>query len=111
MTTVRSKSDGQFARVATNLGIGIAGLVIIRLIVQGLPMFKDAGWIVPEKLTVLAAAVIAVDAMLLSVLIGFAIELRAFLFRHFAEIPAWEPWRPILSFSSPPESRRPISSR
>jgi hypothetical protein len=53
MTTVRSKSDGQFARVATNLGIGIAGLVIIRLIVQGLPMFKDAGWIVPEKLTVL----------------------------------------------------------
>ena len=87
MTTVRSKSDGQFARVATNLGIGIAGLVIIRLIVQGLPMFKDAGWIVPEKLTVLAAAVIAVDAMLLSVLIGFAIELRAFLFSHFAEIP------------------------
>jgi hypothetical protein len=50
-------------------------------------VFHDAGWIVKGKLTVVAAAVIVVDAMLLSVLVGFAIELRAFLLGRFAEIP------------------------
>lgn len=87
MTACRSKRDWQFLRVATNLAIGVVGLVIIRLIVQGLPMFQEAGWIVKEKLTVLAGAVIVVDAMLLSVLIRFAIEIRAYLSGHFAEIP------------------------
>jgi hypothetical protein len=87
MTTVRSKSDGQLARVATNLGIGVVGLVVVRLIVLSLPMFKDAGWIVENKLTVLAGAVIIVDAMLLSILIRFAIEFRAYLFGRFPQIP------------------------
>src|SRR5437868_10671659 len=80
--------SGQFARVATTLGIGVVGLVIVRLIVQSLPMFQEAGWIVKGKLTVVAAAVIVVDAMLISILIGFAIQLRAFLLHRFAEVPA-----------------------
>lgn len=84
---LKSKSDGQIARAATNLGIGVAGLVIVRLIVQGLPMFQEAGWIVTGKLTVGAAAVIAVDAMLISVLIGFAIQVRAYLLERLPEIP------------------------
>lgn len=88
MVIRKSKSDGQIARAATNLGISVAGLVIIRLIVQNLPMFQDVGWIVKDKLTVVAAAVIVVDAMLLSVLIGFAIQVRAYLFARFAEVPA-----------------------
>lgn len=83
-----SKSNGQIGRAATNLGIGVIGLVIIRLIVQGLPMFRDAGWIVQGKLSVVSAAVIVVDAMLLSVLVGFAIQVRAYLLDCFAEIPA-----------------------
>lgn len=87
MTAVRSKSEGQFLRVATNLAIGVVGLVIIRLIVAGLPMFQEAGWIVKDKLTVVAGAVIAVDALLLSVLVRFAIELRAYLLGRFAELP------------------------
>ncbi|HEX6504912.1 MAG TPA: hypothetical protein VF011_16855 [Terriglobales bacterium] len=87
MMAVRSKSEGQFLRVATNLAIGVVGLVIIRLIVAGLPMFQEAGWIVKDKLTVVAGAVIAVDALLLSVLVRFAIELRAYLLGRFAEIP------------------------
>ena len=70
-----------------NLGIGVIGLLIIRLIVQSLPMFHDAGWIVQGKLSVMSAAVIVVDAMLLSVLTGFAIQVRAFLVSRFAEIP------------------------
>ena len=78
---------GKFVRVATNLGIGVVGLVIIRFIVQGLPMFQDAGWIVEEKLTVVAGAVMVVDALLLSVLVRFAIELRAYLLGRFAEVP------------------------
>ena len=85
--TVTSKSNGQLARVATNLAIGVVGLVIVRLIVQGLPMFQEAGWIVKEKLTVVAGAVIVVDALLLSVLVRFAVELRAYLFGRFPEIP------------------------
>jgi hypothetical protein len=84
--TVKSKPDGQFVRVATNLAIGVVGLVIIRLIVQNLPMFQEAGWIVKEKLSVVAGAVIVVDAMLLSVMVRFAIELRAYLLGRFAEI-------------------------
>jgi hypothetical protein len=88
MAIRRSKSDGQIARAAVNLGISVVGLVIIRLIVQNLPMFQDVGWMVKDKLTVMAAAVILVDAMLLSVLIGFAIQVRAYLFARFAEIPA-----------------------
>src|SRR5262245_38045384 len=87
MSTAKSKSDGQLVRVATNLGIGVVGLVIVRLIVLSLPMFKDAGWIVLNKLTVLAGAVIVVDAMLLTVLIRFAIEFRAYLAGRFPEIP------------------------
>src|SRR5262245_31995257 len=85
--TSKRKSDGQLARVATNLGIGVVGLVAVRLIVLNLPMFKDAGWIVENKLTVLAGAVIVVDAMLLTVLVRFAIEFRAYLFGRFAGIP------------------------
>jgi hypothetical protein len=45
-----SKSSAQIGRAATTLGIGVAGLVIVRLIVENLPMFKDAGWIVKGKL-------------------------------------------------------------
>ncbi len=88
MVIRKLKSDGQIARAAVNLAISVAGLVIIRLIVQNLPMFQDVGWIVKDKLTVVAAAVIVVDAMLLSVLIGFAVQIRAYLFARFAEIPA-----------------------
>ena len=88
MTTAASKSNGQLARAATTLAIGVAGLVIVRLIVQGLPMFQEAGWIVKDKLTVVAGALMLVDAMLLSVLIGFAIKLRAYLLSRFAEIPS-----------------------
>lgn len=83
-----SKSSGQIGRAATNLGIGVAGLVIVRLIVQALPMFQDAGWIVKGKLSVVSAAVIVIDAMLLSVLIGFAIQVRAYLLDCFVAIPA-----------------------
>ncbi len=46
------RSDKQLARVATNLAIGVVGLVVVRLITQRLPMFHDAGWIVADKLTV-----------------------------------------------------------
>ena len=83
----KSKSGGQIVRVGANLAIGVVGLVIIRLIVQALPMFRDAGWIVNDNLTVVAGAVIVVDAMLLSVLVRFAIELRAYLLGRFADIP------------------------
>ena len=88
MAIRKLKSDGQIARAAVNLGISVAGLVIIRLIVQNLPMFQDVGWIVKDKLSVAAAAVIVVDAMLLSVLVGFAVQIRAYLFARFAEVPA-----------------------
>jgi hypothetical protein len=87
MTAFKSKPDAQFLRVATNLAIGIVGLVIVRFIVQNLPMFQEAGWIVKEKLTVVAGAVIIVDALLLTVLVRFAIEFRAYLLGRFAEIP------------------------
>ena len=87
MMTVRPNLDTQFARVATNLAIGVVGLAIVRLIVLNLPMFQEAGWIVKDKLTVVAGAVIVVDALLLSVLIRFAIELRAYLLSHFAAVP------------------------
>jgi len=83
----KSKSGGQIVRVGANLAIGVVGLVIIRLIVQALPMFRDAGWIVNDNLTVVAGAVIVVDAMLLSVLVRFAIELRAYLLGRFADVP------------------------
>ena len=76
---IRAKSNTQLARVATNLAIGVVGLVIVRLIASALPMFHDAGWIVEDKLTVQAGVVIAVDALLLSVLVRFAIEIRAYL--------------------------------
>ena len=88
MAIRKSKSNGQIARAAVNLGISVAGLVIIRLVVQNLPMFQDVGWIVKDKLSVAAAAVIVVDAMLLSVLVGFAVQIRANLFASFAEVPA-----------------------
>ena len=81
------KSNAQLARAATNLGIGVAGLFIIRLFVQGLPMFREAGWLVKDKLTIMAAALIVVDAILISVLIGFAAQLKAYLGRRFAEVP------------------------
>jgi hypothetical protein len=85
--SIKSKLRGPFARVAANLVIGVVGLVIVRLIAQGLPMFQDAGWIVEDKMTVLAGTFIVIDAMLLSVLVRFAIELRAYLLGRFAEIP------------------------
>lgn len=87
--SVKVKSDKQLARVATNLAIGVVGLVIIRLITQILPMFHDAGWIVEDKLTVQSGIVIAVDALLLSVLVRFAIEVRAYLLLRFPEISAF----------------------
>ncbi len=40
---VPGKSDKQLARVATNLAIGGVGLIVVRLITQFLPMFRDAG--------------------------------------------------------------------
>ena len=85
--SIKSKLSGPLARVAANLVIGVAGLVIVRLIAQALPMFQDAGWIVEDKITVLAGALIVIDALLLSVLVRFAIELRAYLLSRFAEIP------------------------
>ena len=87
--SVRAKSDKQLARVATNLAIGVVGLVVVRLITQLLPMFHDAGWIVEDKLTVQAGAVIAVDALLLSVLVRFAIEIRAYLLLRFEAISSF----------------------
>jgi hypothetical protein len=87
--SVKVKSDKQLARVATNLAIGVVGLVVVRLITQFLPMFHDAGWIVEDKLTVQAGAVIAVDALLLSVLVRFAIETRAYLLLRFPAISSF----------------------
>lgn len=84
--SVKVKSDKQLARVATNLAIGVVGLVIVRLITQFLPMFHDAGWIVEDKLTVQAGVVIAIDALLLSVLVRFAIEIRAYLLLRCAGV-------------------------
>ncbi len=84
----RSSPDGRLARVAANFGIGAAGLVVVRLIVVALPMFKDAGWIVQGKLTVMAGAVIVVDAVLLSLLVGFAIQLRSCLSERYPQVPA-----------------------
>jgi hypothetical protein len=87
--SIKVKSDKQLARVATNLAIGIVGLVVVRLITQILPMFHDAGWIVEDKLTVQAGAVIAIDALLLSVLVRFAIEIRAYLLLRFPPISSF----------------------
>jgi hypothetical protein len=87
--SVKVKSDKQLARVATNLAIGVVGLVVVRLITQFLPMIHDAGWIVEDKLTVQAGAVIAVDALLLSVLVRFAIETRAYLLLRFPAISSF----------------------
>jgi hypothetical protein len=87
--SVKVKSDKQLARVATNLAIGVVGLVVVRLITQFLPMFHDAGWIVEDKLTVQAGAVIAVDALLLTVLVRFAIEIRAYLLLRFPAISSF----------------------
>jgi hypothetical protein len=81
------KSNGQLARTVVNLGIGVVGLVIVRLIVQAMPVFQDAGWIVKQKLSVVAGAVIVVDAILFSVLIGAAIQLKAYLHHRFREVP------------------------
>ena len=77
--SLKSKLRGPFARVGANLVIGVVGLVIVRLIAQSLPMFQDAGWIVEDKMTVQAGALIVIDAMLLSVLVRFAIEIRTYL--------------------------------
>jgi hypothetical protein len=87
--SVKIKSDKQLARVATNLAIGVVGLIVVRLISQFLPMFHDAGWIVEDKLTVQAGVVIAVDALLLSVLVRFAIEIRAYLLLRFPTIASF----------------------
>src|SRR6185312_14655687 len=66
----------------------VAGLLIIRLIVQNLSMFQDMGWVVKDKLTVMACVLIVVDAMLLAVLVGFAVQVREYLFARFSEMPA-----------------------
>jgi hypothetical protein len=87
--SVKVESDKQLARVATNLAIGVVGLVVIRLITQFLPMVHDAGWIVEDKLRVQAGAVIAIDALLLSVLVRFGIEIRAYLLLRFPAISAF----------------------
>ena len=84
---LKTELRGPFVRVVANLVIGVVGLVIVRLIAQNLPMFKDAGWIVEDEMTVLAGALIVIDALLLSVLVRFAIELRAYLLGRFTEIP------------------------
>ena len=84
--SVKVKSDKQLARVATNLAIGVVGLVLVRLITQLLPMIHDAGWIVKGKLTVQAGAIIAIDALLLTVLVRFAIEIRAYLLLRFPAV-------------------------
>jgi hypothetical protein len=89
IVTISPKSNGQLARVATNLAIGVVGLIIVRLIASALPMFHDAGWIVEDKLTVQAGVVIAVDALLLTVLVRFAIEIRAYLLVRFAAIASF----------------------
>jgi len=77
----------QFARVAANLAIGVVGLAIVRVIVQSMPVFQEAGWIVKDKLKVVAVATILVDAMLLFFLVAFALEIREYLRRRFIEIP------------------------
>ena len=87
--SVKVKSDKQFARVATNLAIGVVGLIVVRLITQFLPMVHEAGWIVEDKLTVQAGAIIAIDALLLSVLVRFAVEIRAYLLLRFPEISSF----------------------
>ncbi len=87
--TISAKSNSKLARVATNLAIGVVGLMIVRLIASALPMFHDAGWIVEDKLTVQAGVVIAVDALLLTVLVRFAIEIRAFLLVRFPAISSF----------------------
>ena len=87
--TIVAKSNSQLARVATNLAIGVVGLMIVRLIASALPMFHDAGWIVEDKLTVQAGVVIAVDALLLTVLVRFAIEIRAYLLVRFPAISSF----------------------
>jgi hypothetical protein len=69
------------------MGIGLVGLILVRLIVQNLPMVQDAGSIVPGKLTVLAGALMATDTMLLSVLVTFGIELRGYLHNQLPAIP------------------------
>lgn len=89
IVTIRAKSDRQLARVATNLAIGVVGLVMVRLIASALPMFHDAGWIVKDKLTVQASVIIAVDALLLSVLVRFAIEIRTYLLVSFPAISSF----------------------
>lgn len=89
IVTIRAKSDSQLARVATNLAIGVVGLAIVRLIASVLPMFHDAGWIVKDKLTVQATAIIVVDALLLSVLVRFAIEIRTYLLVRFPPISSF----------------------
>lgn len=87
--SLKIQSDTQLARIATNLVIGIVGLAVVRLIAQFLPMFHDAGWIVEDKLTVQAGAIIAVDALLLFVLVRFAIEIRAYLLLRFPAISSF----------------------
>jgi hypothetical protein len=59
---------------------------MVRLIASALPMFHDAGWMVKDKLTVQASVIIAVDALLLSVLVRFAIEVRSYLLVRFPAI-------------------------
>jgi hypothetical protein len=80
------------------LAIGVIGLVIVRLIASALPMFHDAGWIVKDKLTVQAGVVIAVDALLLSVLVRFAIEIRAYLLSVFRPFQASGTWQLVWFF-------------
>jgi hypothetical protein len=98
IVTIRAKSDKQLARVAANLAIGVVGLMIVRLIASALPMFHDAGWIVKDKLTVQASVAIAVDALLLSVLVRFAIEIRAYLLVRFPAISSFGNMAACLAF-------------
>ncbi len=87
MATDNRTAKGQFAPVLVKPGIGLVGLLIIRGIVENLPMIHDAGSILRGKITVLAAATMVLDALVLSVLITFAMELRSYLRGRFPEIP------------------------
>jgi hypothetical protein len=87
MATDTPIAKGQFAHVLIKPGIGVVGLLIIRGIVENLPMIHDAGSILRGKITVLSAATMVLDALVLFILITFAMELRGYLRSRFPEIP------------------------
>ena len=89
MANDEQKSGGQFARVLVKPCIGLIGLLIVRSIVDNLPMVKEAGWIIPQKLTVQAGMTMTLDAMVLFVLVMFALELHRYLSARVPEMPGF----------------------